>query len=309
MCLFRLASTWFAGTLFLFPAHAQVFQNGGLEGIDSTSSLVPAGWQAIPHTDMVCNASYYWCATPDLTSADGPVVSAGIMGNPHSGMTFVSGLSCTTSPTDRWHEGIMQNVPGFIPGETYTIYFWQAVVKQNNCLDNSGSWAIYVDSTLAGISQPTFSAAPYNSLSFPWEQRSVTFTATAASHTVKFLTEDDDANQDTSYSNTGGGLRMGIDDIQVFEGTVGFRDDLLPGAVLVYPNPGTGNFVIDTRGIKTAENSSVEVFDVTGRVVLTVPAEPGPTLRVDLAGNEKGIYFIRVWLADGQCRVVRVEKE
>lgn len=114
-----------------------------------------------------------------------------------------------------FHEGIMQTVTGFIPNNTYTIHLQQSVVKQINCLDQSGSWEVYFDNNLLGITLPTFSNAPYNNASFIWESRSLSFTATAISHTIKFLPHDDDSNIAISPTDTLGALRMGIDSMYI----------------------------------------------------------------------------------------------
>lgn len=195
---------------------AQGFVNGDLNGVVQTS-VAPTNWLQIPFTDPVSLSTFAPGGTSDVTSMTGPAAFAGINGNPYSGTTFVTGLHASDG-TDFWHEGIMQTLNGLSPGTTYTIHFYQAVVKQSNCLDPSGSWMVAMDNTQIGVTAPTFSAAIFNSTSFIWESRSLSFTATATSHMIKFLPLDDDPN--ILCINGTDGLRMGIDSITLSIATV-----------------------------------------------------------------------------------------
>ena len=187
---------------------SQDFLNTDLDGIISGSSSLPFNWENVPFDDVTCTAELANGATPDLTDLFGPESITGVLGNPYSGNTFVSGVVA-----DSFQEGIMQTVSGFNPNTTYSINFQQSVVKQINGLDQSGSWAVYIDTLLAGISMPTFSDVPFNSIAFIWEERSITFTATSTTHTIKLLPMDDDSNSVPSTTDITGALRMGIDSI------------------------------------------------------------------------------------------------
>lgn len=186
-------------------AIAQDFVNNDLEGASAGTSVVPPGWAAVPYGDPVCEATAIYTATPDLTDVNGPVYDNGIMGNPYSGLTFISGLY-----GDGYQEGIMQSVSGFIPGNMYTIFLHQTIVKQmsSDFLDTTGAWKIFLDNTLIGITEPTFSSEPPVSENKPWDLRCISFTATAAVHLIKFLPTDDDTDQTPPN-----GLRMGIDSV------------------------------------------------------------------------------------------------
>ena len=196
--------------VFLFAlANGQAFINGDLNGVVATSSA-PTNWAQVAFTDPLSLATMTLSATSDVTSLTGPAAFAGINGNPYSGTTFVSGLHASNG-ADIWHEGIQQNLTGLIPGSSYTISFYQTVVKQSNCDDVSGSWMVAMDNTVVGTTAPTTSFQIYNSNSLVWERRTVTFSATANSHMIKFLPFDDDPT--TSCAVGQGGLRMGIDSI------------------------------------------------------------------------------------------------
>lgn len=196
--------------LFAQNGLTQAFTNGEVDGIVGLPSLPPS-WTDVPDTDPNSLALAPIQATVDVLDGLGPNQPGGIAGVPFSGTTCVSGLQATDGGASYWHEGIQQTVNGFTPGNSYTICFYQAVIKQMNCIDETGSWAVYFDNTLAGISAPTTSLLPFDDVNVTWELRSVTFTATAASHVIKFLPSDDDANAQNDPADNTGGLRMGID--------------------------------------------------------------------------------------------------
>ena len=124
--------------MFLFSfvitaTKAQQFTNGDLNGtIPCSYSTLPTNWLNVPYTDVNSIASDFNLATCDLTYLTGPVFSTGVNGNPFHGTTFVSGGLSIIGPTnsDTADEGIMQTVSGFTIGNTYSINFYQAVVKQ-----------------------------------------------------------------------------------------------------------------------------------------------------------------------------------
>jgi gliding motility-associated-like protein len=209
--------TYIACILSLTILHGQNLVNGDLEGPVTALSEVPAPWVKVPYTDVNCLALSNGSDTPDLCDINGPMASSGIFGQAYSGNSFISGLYSATGPTHlHWHEGIMQDVDGFIQGCTYEISFYQTVVKQGNSalhLDSSGSWAVYLDDVLLGISAPTTGHQDYDDPDLSWERRSFTFVATRNDYRIKFLPADDDNNwwMVDPYA----GLRMGLDMIEI----------------------------------------------------------------------------------------------
>jgi len=214
---------------------AQDFTNNDLEGAAAGVSVLPPGWTFVPWTDPVCEATADYAATPDCTDPLGPVYSNGIMGNPYSGLVFMCGLYGSG-----YDEGLMQTVSGFTVGCQYTIGLYQTVVKQSSTdyLDETGGWEIFLDNTLVGQTIPTYSAEPPISLNKPWEFRTMTFTATAALHTIKFMPWDDDG--DTDPPN---GVRMGIDSIFIQSTTIAVPGAFLGNDTTICPG---GSVLLDT---------------------------------------------------------------
>ena len=267
---------------------SQDFLNPDLNGIIIGSSSLPFSWENVPFDDVICTAADADGATPDLTDLIGPVSLGGVLGNPYSGNTFISG-----TVGDNFQEGIMQTVSGFNPNTTYSINYYQSVVKQLNGLDQSGSWAVYIDNTLAGVSIPTFSDAPFNSTSFTWEERSITFTATETTHTIKFLPMDDDSNSDYSYIGTEGALRMGIDSI--FISTCNFEIELGEDETICVGE----HLILDA----STSNASYLWQDSTSNATLNI--------------SEKGIYWVAVsfenctlidsiYIAEEECQLTPI---
>ncbi|MBK8228288.1 MAG: gliding motility-associated C-terminal domain-containing protein [Flavobacteriales bacterium] len=237
----------------------QDFVNGGLEGVVTGPSVVPAGWTAVPHSDPICDATFTGGATPDLTDMTGPAAFNGILGNPFDGQTFISGLH-----TNSHHEGIKQTVNGLTVGATYTIRLHQTVLKQvmNDALDPSGGWAVYAGNVPLGFTDPTYSAEAPGSLDLPWEMREVTFVAPASSVTLKFMPHDDDA--DVTWPE---GIRMGLDGLSLLHGnTVGMTEHmetaLLDLPTHFTPGGAGSSFVpVRSRNIRSLE---AEFFDRQG---------------------------------------------
>ena len=211
-------------------SQAQSFVNGDLEGIADYHS-VPQGWHFIPYTDPICHAYTNVEATADIVDSAGPSVSGGIAGHAQSGNSFVSGLHSSIQPNYLWHEGIMQPVSGFAIGADYEISFYQTIVKQTNCIDHSGSWRVYLDGDLISTTTPSVSPLGAHDMNLQWDHRTVSFTATANMHTIKFIPWDDDGSIQNSSTDNNGGLRMGIDNISL---------------VLPVPDPPVVHLGIDT---------------------------------------------------------------
>jgi len=190
---------------------SQTLVNGDLED-EPGFSIAPEGWLMVPHTDPNSEANFEETATPDIFSF---VESDpwGMSGYPYSGQTFVSGNYGGADSESTFHqEGIMQDVSDFTAGETYFIEFYQGVVKNEGAEDTAGSWIIYQDTTLIGISEPTVDYRAFNDPDILWECRSILFEVSSENHTLKFLPFDDDEDVFAGDPwNELSALRMGID--------------------------------------------------------------------------------------------------
>jgi hypothetical protein len=103
----------------------------------------------------------------------------------------------------------------------------------------------------------------------------------------------------------------GQTDFWVVKLASGKNDEVIKKAIEVYPNP-TERFVNvlvrnEALGVKNNENS-IEVYDLTGRLLQNVPIRYGTT-PVDLGGYASGVYVFRIYLADGEKETVKVLKK
>jgi hypothetical protein len=269
---------------FAINCYCQSFANGDLDGPFPGPNSLPTDWQKVPYSDLNCLALNPGEDTPDLTSAN----SQYPVGNPYHGLTFLSGLFGTQNNGNNfWQEGIMQTVSGFTIEDSYTIRFYQTVVRNLDALDKSGLWAVYIDTVLAGITVPTYSNEPVGSLNQPWEARSITFTARNTTHLIKFLPMDDDSNWVPSTTDTLGALRMGIDSIG-FVIPTSINEKIDNGDLSLFPNPNNGKFSLLCP---SNSNFSLVIYDNKGAIVYEQLAKPNQSLlNIDLGNSPKGLY-------------------
>ncbi len=196
---------------------SQNFSNSDLEGSFFGFSDLPDEWQRVPVGDPISVASNTNIGdTPDLTDINGPGDDNGVLGIPFSGDTFITGLRMSNNVA--FHEGIQQTVDGFEVGETYLLEFYQSVVKQVFALDNTGSWSVYMDDVLLGVSELSTSNLSFDDPNLNWDMRSMIFQPTSSEHTFKFMPTDNDSNDSNSFTDEEAGLRMGIDLITISTG-------------------------------------------------------------------------------------------
>lgn len=235
-------------------ARAQEFANGTLDGEIIGVSSMPFGWEAVPHTDKACHADEEFETTPDLANELGFKVVEGIRGKAKTGTSFVAGLDYGVG---KHHEGIMQKLTGLERGQTYSISFYQAVIKQFNALDTSGSWSVYVDDELIAVTQPSSSHLHFNALDLQWDLRTVEFVASSRSHWIKFMPTDDDNIFNATDEN--GNLRMGIDGIELVEGII---EDVVDTVLVVEELKDTV-----VKDVATIDSSAQNTFDENTEIV------------------------------------------
>jgi hypothetical protein len=72
----------------------------------------------------------------------------------------------------------------------------------------------------------------------------------------------------------------------------------------VYPNPNTGNFVIE---LNNGAEKAIEISDVTGRMILSDKTTEA-SLSVDISGYANGVYYVKIESAH-HVEVVRIIKQ
>ena len=82
-------------------------------------------------------------------------------------------------------------------------------------------------------------------------------------------------------------------------------DDLRFAGLRIYPNPTTGQLIID-NGQLTIDN--VEVFDVYGRKLLSFVSLISPETTIDISHLSAGVYFVKIRTEAGEA-VRKVLKE
>lgn len=185
------------------------FVNGGLDGTPGYFNA-PTGWSGIVNGTPWSEATSADGASPILMALTGGHAASGFYGTPHSGSTFAGGIYGTISG-NQYQQGIQQTVSGFTVGEEYTFSFYQSVPKYNSALDDTGSWKVFANGVLLETTIPTTDTVAWNAPGKPliWEERIVTFTATAETLNIAFLSFDPDG----SFSTAAERVVVGIDTI------------------------------------------------------------------------------------------------
>lgn len=272
--------------LLLIKSNSQSLINGDLEGT-SQYPIPVEQWANVPFSDLNCLADQLEFATPDLTFLNGPEKSMGILGNPYSCSSFISGLDATVLVGFKhFHEGIQQTVSGFQPGQNYFIKFYQTVVKQENYLDTSGSWGVFIDNKHIGTSEPSFSQLPFNSTELKWDLRIIEFVADSTTHTIKFLPSDDDSIKVLGVAE--GGLRMGIDAISL---ELTDPNNLINNDEKVSVNPNPTNGVLKIKSSYFNQNAKVHLLNLEGRYISesSIILQEKTIFRIE---EVPGIYFL-----------------
>jgi hypothetical protein len=93
-----------------------------------------------------------------------------------------------------------------------------------------------------------------------------------------------------AYQNGAGTANL-VDNIVVSTADItGTKDDMLQGALSVFPNPSNGQFNVSLPAGKAYE---LEVVDLTGRV-LKKQSVKGGNSELDMQGASQGIYLLKV---------------
>jgi hypothetical protein len=71
------------------------------------------------------------------------------------------------------------------------------------------------------------------------------------------------------------------------------------GEVVSYPNPTTGEFVVEWKGNPDVVLTSVEIFSMNGVVVFRESMDLAGKYQVNIAAVKPGVYFLRAITSAG----------
>ncbi len=71
------------------------------------------------------------------------------------------------------------------------------------------------------------------------------------------------------------------------------------GKVIAYPNPTTGEFIVEWKGDASVELTNVEIFNMSGAVVFTETVNRTGKYQVNIEAVKPGIYFLRAITSAG----------
>ena len=86
--------------------------------------------------------------------------------------------------------------------------------------------------------------------------------------------------------------------------TVPFIEDLFK----VYPNPTTGTFTLELKGVEEKEKIRVEIYSMTGEIVLSAEVSGGLKHELSLSGTPAGMYLIKV-VSDKTAGISRIIRQ
>ncbi|MFC5270637.1 T9SS type A sorting domain-containing protein [Adhaeribacter terreus] len=142
---------------------------------------------------------------------------------------------------------------------------------------------------IGGTYNPPFGG--YGSAGAPWTHVKLDISSFLGNPTIEIGLE---SSVKEEYANGNGTANL-IDNIMVqrIAGPTGIKENILQSNVVVFPNPSNGLFNLKVP--TTTRNYSVEVMDLTGKLVKqqTVTNNSGTT-QLNLNGTAKGIYILKI---------------
>jgi hypothetical protein len=113
------------------------------------------------------------------------------------------------------------------------------------------------------------------------------------------------ANWTITYSTTGTAARtqqqannqaVAIEKLQINSPSEILNTTSNSQNVTLFPNPTTGEVMLNFNGVKV---SKVEMYDVTGRQILSSDNNGNDNLQLDLTAAQKGVYHVKVYTESG----------
>jgi len=106
---------------------------------------------------------------------------------------------------------------------------------------------------------------------------------------------DFNASISTSGDYCGDGARNLYLKDEILEEEISMKEEL---RINVYPNPTTGILVVELQGVEEINNANIEVFDFTGRLLISEFMNNAVRTTLDLNDLKSGIYFVKVHYGD-----------
>jgi hypothetical protein len=84
--------------------------------------------------------------------------------------------------------------------------------------------------------------------------------------------------------------------------------DLASAGQSVYPNPTTGNFILELKDLSTADPVKVDIYGMCGEKIITEVMKREGKHPFSLSGRPPGVYFIRL-TSDNRVETVKIIKQ
>ncbi|HTA62354.1 MAG TPA: M43 family zinc metalloprotease [Bacteroidia bacterium] len=257
------------------------------EGFETAT--VPGTDWSVSHTP---STGVDWAATSSASAAGSKSIMIDNFANPAGDTsTLLSpsfNLAAIGSPTLKFKMAYQQKATTNL--DKFQIY---------TSIDCGGTWVSRFARSGTGL-QPTTvtgqSTTPFIPSSGQFATYTVNIGSIASSTNAMF--------RFVFYSSaTSQGNNIYLDDINVYNTTVGIKNIETEVGLEIYPNPSSGNVNI-AFGLDERHNISVSVIDMLGRVVETIPSQNYPSGQTNItigskAHYQSGVYFINIDI-DGQ---------
>jgi hypothetical protein len=69
-------------------------------------------------------------------------------------------------------------------------------------------------------------------------------------------------------------------------------------AIRLFPNPSSGQFIVEPNLISDSENIIIEIYTLLGERIMIIQSPVARQYQLDLSGYQPGIYLIRVMHGD-----------
>ncbi len=81
------------------------------------------------------------------------------------------------------------------------------------------------------------------------------------------------------------------------------EDTASPGTVFIYPNPGTGIFTIDCKGVY--EHAVLQIYNAMGQMIFSRELSRNPDI-IDISAHADGMYFYRLEGKNGRVKAGKI---